>query len=237
MEVEGNLCTFSKDHVARMPRCCGGHIFLSFFPPLSSMLLFAERISTENPSPLWSGRTRTSIDHERSIAGLPHWCLTTTPNITAGCPSSHTQGKKTPFKNIVCSKCSVKHKSTQTCCKSSSVELFLRFNTRLKMWNKVFFNHSGCYPTVESKFTQFATFSLKRKIIPLFFTHEIHYAGLSWGVFSGSRQLPLIVNNEQVLESGHFSDLLGNNLRRKAERKSSKLYVFSPTHRCVPGLL
>lgn len=31
------------------------------------MLLFAERISTENPNPLWSGRTRTSIHHEQSV--------------------------------------------------------------------------------------------------------------------------------------------------------------------------
>lgn len=94
---KGKLCTFSEDHVIGMPRRDEEHFFFSFF--LTVMLLFAERISTENPNPLWSGRTRTSIHHEQSVGGLPHWRLTATPQVTADWPNHSNQMLGTEKKN------------------------------------------------------------------------------------------------------------------------------------------
>lgn len=121
---------------------------------------------------------------------------------------------------------------------------FFEFDTRLKRWNKVFYNLSGCYQTVESKFTQLATFSCKGKTTPLFFTPEIHHANLSWEVFSGSRQLPLIVKNEQGSRVRPFPQPACKQAWKNTGEKKllcavkgllgrNKLYVFSPTHRCA----
>lgn len=60
-----------------------------------SMLLFAERINRQNPSPPWSGRTRTGIHHKRSSErDLPHWQLTAPTHVTAVCHNHFNQKLK-----------------------------------------------------------------------------------------------------------------------------------------------